>query len=138
MKWAAHRSLRRDSAATGKRSIKASSITLSNEGALDGASLCFGTQLPVSACILPPFFELPSVHMCVSSYAGSVTLAAVTPQNGVAVVNGYLDALLEQLRIAIPGLAPHRFATYNLPLHYGPESLLVHIDRRANKHRHLL
>jgi hypothetical protein len=53
---------------------------------------------------LPPFLALPGVHICLSSYAGSVTLAAVTPQNGVAVVEGYLDALLEQLRIAIPGL----------------------------------
>jgi NRPS condensation-like uncharacterized protein len=106
MKWAAHGS-RRDNAATGKGCTKASSITLSNEGALDGASLCFGTQLPASTCILPPFFALPSVHMCLSTYAGSVTLAAVTPQNGVTVVDGYLDALLEQLRIAIPGLDAH-------------------------------
>jgi NRPS condensation-like uncharacterized protein len=82
-------------------------ITLSNEGALDHMCMRFGTQTPRFAHILPPFLFLPGVHICLSGYGGTLTLAAVTPQNGQVVVERFLDAVLHQLPIApLPGLRP--------------------------------
>jgi len=59
--------------------------------------LRFGTETPVCAHILPPFIAFPGVHISLSGYNGALTLAAVTPQNGRGVVDGFLNALLEQL-----------------------------------------
>ncbi len=72
-------------------------LTLSNEGALDTIRLRFGQHSPVSAHILPPFLELPGVHVCLSGYKGALTIAAVTPQNGKAIVGRFLDALIDEL-----------------------------------------
>jgi NRPS condensation-like uncharacterized protein len=72
-------------------------LSLSNEGPLDASSLRFADETPVAAHILPPFIELPGVHVCLSGYGGTLTLAAVTPSNGEAVVGRFLDAVLEEL-----------------------------------------
>jgi len=82
-----------------RRSRAGRPLTLSNEGSLDKVRLRFGTKTPVSAHILPPFLALPDVHICLSSYAGRLTLAAVTPRNGQEIVERFLDTLLEQFPI---------------------------------------
>jgi NRPS condensation-like uncharacterized protein len=79
------------------------SLTLSNEGALDGDPLRFGGQVPIAAHILPPFIKVPGVHLCVSSYQGALTLAAVTSANGAGVVADFLDMMLAGLRAVAPG-----------------------------------
>lgn len=101
MKRSSYEGLRGESLSErGRRRARAGRpLTLSNEGALDKVRLRFGTETPVSAHILPPFLALPGVHICLSGYDGTLTLAAVTPQNGHAVVESFLNALLEQLPI---------------------------------------
>ena len=83
-----------------------SGMTLSNEGLLDGARLTFGDEAPVSAHVLPPFFALPYLHVCVSGYEGALTLASVTPENGAAAVEGFLDALVDELPLIPPPPEP--------------------------------
>jgi NRPS condensation-like uncharacterized protein len=78
-------------------------LSLSNEGPLDASSLRFADETPVAAHILPPFIELPAVHICLSGYAGTLTLAAVTPSNGQELVGRFLDAMLEELPREEPG-----------------------------------
>ncbi|MEO7273526.1 MAG: hypothetical protein ABIX28_18215 [Vicinamibacterales bacterium] len=92
------------------------SLILSNEGALDGPSLRFDRADPVTARILPPFLALPGVHLCVSSYRGTITFAAVTPESGAAVLDTFLNALVDQLPIdawrpSRPGPGPARADT---------------------------
>jgi NRPS condensation-like uncharacterized protein len=70
---------------------------MSNEGRLDRAPITFGTQSPVSAHMLPPFFALPGVQICLSGYGGGLTMAVVTPQNGQAVIQRFLDAIVHEL-----------------------------------------
>jgi NRPS condensation-like uncharacterized protein len=72
-------------------------MTLSNEGPLDKLRLRFAEHTPVSAHILPPFIELPGVHICLSGYNGALTMAAVTPQNGRATIESFLDDLIAEL-----------------------------------------
>jgi NRPS condensation-like uncharacterized protein len=72
-------------------------MSLSNEGPLDESALTFGELRPVAAHILPPFIELPGLHVCLSGYGGELTLAAVTPENGAPLVGRFLDTLLEEL-----------------------------------------
>jgi NRPS condensation-like uncharacterized protein len=72
-------------------------MSLSNEGPLDGSALQFAGLTPVTAHVLPPFIELPGLHVCLSGYGGALTLAAVTPENGVPLVGRFLDTLLEEL-----------------------------------------
>jgi NRPS condensation-like uncharacterized protein len=72
-------------------------LTLSNEGRLDKSRLLFAEHTPLSAHILPPFMELPALHICLSGYDGALTMAVVTPQNGQAMVGGFLDALVREL-----------------------------------------
>jgi len=73
------------------------SAVLSNEGRLDEASLCFGSERPESVHILPPFLALPGVHLSVSSYRGVLAFAAVTPRSGYAAIERFLSTLVEQL-----------------------------------------
>jgi len=40
---------------------------------------------------------LPDLHICVSGFNEALTLAAVTPENGVTGVESFLDRFLEQL-----------------------------------------
>jgi len=75
---------------------RAVAAVMSNEGRLDEAGVRFGTARPVAAHILPPFLKLPDLHICLSGYNGALTLAAVTPENGVAGVESFLDACLAQ------------------------------------------
>jgi NRPS condensation-like uncharacterized protein len=72
-------------------------MSLSNEGALDESALTFGALRPVAAHVLPPFIELPGLHVCLSGYGGELTLAAVTPENGAPLVGRFLDTLLDEL-----------------------------------------
>jgi NRPS condensation-like uncharacterized protein len=85
---------------------EAVAAVLSNEGRLDEASLRFGIESPVAAHILPPFLKMPDVHICLSGYNGALTIAAVTPENGVTGVDAFLDAFLDQLPAGeLPALA---------------------------------
>jgi NRPS condensation-like uncharacterized protein len=72
-------------------------ITFSNEGALDAVGVCFGPLVPVSAHVIPPFFALPWLHISLSGYRGALTLLSVTSDNGRAIVEGFFDALLDEL-----------------------------------------
>jgi NRPS condensation-like uncharacterized protein len=72
-------------------------VTLSNEGLLDGSRLRFAGQAPISAFILPPFPRPPWLHLCLSGYNGALTLATVTSRNGVEPAARFLDALLAEL-----------------------------------------
>ena len=76
---------------------------LSNEGALDAMRLRFGRQRPAAAHILPPFWEPPFLHVCLSSYDGALTLAAVTRENAEPLVARFLDAVVDELPVAGPG-----------------------------------
>jgi NRPS condensation-like uncharacterized protein len=80
-------------------------VLFSNEGLLDKSRLRFAEETPVMAHILPPFWELPRLHVCLSGYDGAFTLAAVTPQNGQALVGRFLDALVEELPAEEVGVA---------------------------------
>jgi NRPS condensation-like uncharacterized protein len=75
-------------------------IILSNEGALDASRLRFGRQRPEAAHILPPFWEPPHLHVCISSYEGALTLAAVTRENAAPLVARFLDAVIDELPVA--------------------------------------
>jgi NRPS condensation-like uncharacterized protein len=75
-------------------------IILSNEGALVASRLRFGRQQPAAAHILPPFWEPPHVHVCISSYEGALTLAAVTRENAAPLVARFLDAVIDELPVA--------------------------------------
>jgi len=83
------------------------SCVLSNEGALDKLGLQFGSEAPVSMHILPPFLALPGMHLSFSSFHGAFTLAAVTPENGRSVVEGFLDALIEELPLGVESDRTH-------------------------------
>jgi hypothetical protein len=91
---------------------RAVAAVLSNEGRLDEARLHFGAARPVAAHILPPFLELPDLHICLSGYNGALTLAAVTRENGVAAVESFLDACLAHL----PAEAPVAGRNHHSPL----------------------
>jgi NRPS condensation-like uncharacterized protein len=73
------------------------SLSFSNEGALDVAGLRFAGEKPLRAHIVPPFIGLPHVHVCLTGYDGALTIASVTPRNGAAVVEAFLDALVSEL-----------------------------------------
>ena len=75
-------------------------MMLSNEGALDASRLRFGRQRPEAAHILPPFWEPPHLHVCLSSFEGALTLAAVTRENAAPFVGRFLDAVVEELPLA--------------------------------------
>jgi NRPS condensation-like uncharacterized protein len=87
-------------------------LTLSNEGLLDRERLTFGGEAPVSAHVLPPFVALPRLHLCVSGYGDTLTLASVTPENGAAAVGEFMDAIVDELphradrRAAVAGVEP--------------------------------
>src|SRR5579862_3125520 len=72
-------------------------LTFSNEGALDETRLAFAGEAPAGARVIPPLLRLPTVHVCLSSYRGALTLAAVTSENGEAPVGRFLDAFLAEL-----------------------------------------
>jgi NRPS condensation-like uncharacterized protein len=72
-------------------------LAFSNEGALHMPSLRFGPHTPRAAHVVPPFFVLPWLHFTLSGYNGSLTLLAVTPQNGCEIVEGFFTALLDEL-----------------------------------------
>ncbi|MQA29077.1 MAG: hypothetical protein GEU82_04455 [Luteitalea sp.] len=72
-------------------------LTFSNEGALDTSGVRFGPHIPVSAYVIPPFLALPWLHFSLSGYNGTLTLVAVTSENGRAIVEGFFDALLDEL-----------------------------------------
>jgi NRPS condensation-like uncharacterized protein len=74
-------------------------IILSNEGVLDATRFRFGRHEARAAHILPPFWEPPHLHVCLSSYMGELTLAAVTRENAAPHVARFLDAVVDELPI---------------------------------------
>ena len=56
---------------------------------------------PRTSC--PPFWEPPHLHVCLSSYEGALTLAAVTRENAAPSVAQFLDALIDELPVAARG-----------------------------------
>lgn len=72
---------------------------MSNEGPLEALNLSFAGQTPAAAHILPPFIDVPGVHVCVSSYRGALTIAAVTSRNGVAPLARFFEAWIAELAV---------------------------------------
>ena len=86
-----------DAAASTGRVKPGRPIILSNEGKLDATRLTFASETPLAAHMLPPFINPPGLQICLSGYAGALTLAAVTRANGEQAVGAYLDALIAEL-----------------------------------------
>ena len=49
------------------------------------------------------FWEPPQLHVCLSSYEGAITLAAVTRENAAPSVARFLDAVIDELSVADRG-----------------------------------
>jgi NRPS condensation-like uncharacterized protein len=72
-------------------------LTFTNGGVLEKSWLTFGERTPTGAHTLPPFVAGRRSVLGMTSYDGTLTLAAVTREGSAPIVGRYLDALLAAL-----------------------------------------